>query len=126
MEYPNLERDGWALDSAERRSEVSPDTFHIPPLAERRNLPPGKGVKLLFLLADEEASTGQRAVHCERMWVTIVERRPDGRYVGVLGNRPASSDALSAGDRVVFGPEHVAAVFDGDTGYEPHLPLPRG
>ena len=41
------------------------------------------------------------------MWVLIVETRGD-RYVGELTNEPTAIKGLTVGDRVEFGPEHIA------------------
>jgi hypothetical protein len=102
-----LHVEGWELESAEARQAASPDTFWIPPRAQREGLQPGDGAKLLFQIA----SAGSTGV--ERMWV-IVRRRMDDGYVGVLDSTPTSTDpgasSLVRGCVVVFAPEHVADI----------------
>ena len=98
--------DGWELESAEARHAADPETFWIPPRAQRDGLQPGDGAKLLFQIA----SAGSSGV--ERMWVIVRRRMGDG-YVGVLDSTPTSTDAASSlvrGRMVVFAPEHVAAI----------------
>jgi len=48
------------------------------------------------------------------MWVDIVERTGDPpRYVGELANEPRYIRDLALGDRVEFGPEHIAQTIIG-------------
>ncbi len=105
---PNLEGSGWEMESAVARHGADPDTFRIPAEEERGGLTEGDPVKLLFLLAGEDASGPY--VQCERMWM-VVEEASDGGYVGALDNAPVTSGVLRAGDRVSFGPEHVATIW---------------
>ena len=102
--------EGWALVSTEMRHERHPDSFVIPPRAERENLKPGDGAKLLF---DIETREGGRVTDrgVDRMWV-IVKRRVEGRYVGILENDPGTADGLRLhpGMELLFGPEHVAEI----------------
>ena len=107
---PNLEEGGRDLESAVARHGAAPGTFRIPAEGERANLTRGDLAKLLFLLAGGDESGP--FVQCERMWV-VVEEASDGGggYVGVLDNDPVTSGVLGAGDRVPFGPEHVAAIW---------------
>jgi hypothetical protein len=106
-----IETDGWQLESAEARHAASPDTFLIPPRAQREGLRPGDGAKLLFQIASAETTRVERGV--ERMWV-IVRRRADGLYVGILDSTPTSTDpvtsSLARGCEVLFAPEHIADV----------------
>ena len=85
-----------------------PEAFHIPSLEERSSLRVGARVKLLFLLMTSER--GQPMVQVERMWCTIREVA-GGRYIGTLDSIAATSGALQPGDRIEFGPEHVASVL---------------
>lgn len=111
----NLDDHGWELESAEERHANSP-TFEIPELAERSSLQVGQMVQLLFLFPAKEDGLflidddGEPIVQCERMWVTIqhVDR---GRYHGQLESLPCSSDVISPGDIIAFGPEHVSCVL---------------
>lgn len=110
---PQMEREGWTLESAVSRSEANPNTFLIPSQHERTTLKAGQGVKLIFWIqGDEEFPV------CERMWVLIEQCLADGNYVGLLESDPQTESDLRTGQRLVFGPEHVAEIFNGLTGYE--------
>ena len=77
---------------------------------KRERLAPGDGAKLLF---DIETREGGRVVDrgVDRMWV-IVKARTEFGYVGVLDNDPGTAEnlRLREGDRITFGPEHVADI----------------
>ena len=108
---PSLEADGWMLVSAEERHAAHPATFLIPAKTERERLVPGAAAKLLFHIETKEAGTVIDS-GVDRMWVIVRTVTPEGRYVGVLDNDPRQSEGLNlrAGDDIVFGPEHVAAI----------------
>jgi hypothetical protein len=110
---PELEREGWTLESAASRSEANPNTFLIPSQDARSNLQVGQGVKLIFWIQGEEDFP-----ICERMWVLIEQRLPKGDYVGRLESKPETEATLRPGQRLVFGPDHVAEIFEGLTGHE--------
>jgi len=110
-EHPPMEPGGWALESAVARSEGYPDEFLIPSEDERRSLAVGQGAKLLLWIE----STAEHIPVCERMWVLVVDRLADGFYAGVLESTPETLGGLVKGDRLVFGPEHVADIYTGDT-----------
>jgi hypothetical protein len=103
-----LEADGWELDNAEELHAAYPDRYRIPPREERANLQVGALVKLIFLLKTEEE--GEEVIQGERMWCTIREV-VGSRFVGALESLPVTSDVLQPGDRIEFGPEHVASVL---------------
>jgi len=103
---PTLARDGWELESAEDRHARHPAQFEIPSREERTGLREGARVKLLFLIRD--VSDGTEG--CERMWVTI-DRVTGATYEGILDSQPATTDVLQPGDRIAFGPEHVATIL---------------
>src|SRR5262245_54888582 len=102
---PTLARDGWELESAEDRHARYPAQFEIPSREERTELREGARVKWLFLIREADGTVG-----CERMWVTI-DRVTGATYEGVLESQPATTDVLRPGDRIGFGPEHVASIF---------------
>ena len=90
------------LVDAEERHRAHSTSFSIPRSDLRRALAVGDRVKLLFGMG-----TGSST---ERMWVEVTELA-DGRYVGRLENEPVAIADLRVGDRVAFGPEHVAAIW---------------
>ncbi|WP_425397518.1 hypothetical protein [Aeoliella sp.] len=104
----SLESVGWELESAEQRHALAPDSFHIPGREERESLQAGRRVQLLFLM--EVSDSDVKDIMCEKMWVTI-ETVTATCYRGVLDSMPVSSDALSPGDLVEFGPEHISCVL---------------
>ena len=107
-----MNADDWKLESAEARHAANPDTFWIPPRAQREGLQPGDGAKLLFHIPSQGGSG------VERMWV-IVRRRLEGLYVGVLDSTPLAVDSrsLPRGSTVVFAPEHIADISRPDREY---------
>lgn len=110
LSNPTIEKDGWALLSAELRAEAAPATFIIPARAVRESLSPGDAVKLLF---DIETREGGRVIDrgIDRMWV-IIKGKAEGIYIGVLDNDPGTRENVSLHERdyVIFRPEHVADV----------------
>jgi hypothetical protein len=93
------------LLDAERRHRADPDSFSIPRSDVRRSLAQGDLVKLLFGVGHGDPPPA------ERMWVEVLEAEA-GRYVGRLENEPQVISDLGLGDRVPFGPEHVAATYN--------------
>ena len=110
---PTLDQDGWTLESALSRSETNPNTFLIPSENDRTSIKVGQGVKLVFWIQGEE-----QFPICERMWVLVERRLSQGRYVGRLESTPETAGLLQRGQRLIFGPEHVAEIYAGSTGYE--------
>ncbi len=93
----------YTLDSGAATHGEFPDTFHIPPQAERENLRAGDLAKLIFRIEfDEEA-------HVERMWVRVAEVRPEF-YVGVLDNDPYCTEEIRSGMRVEFQADNVIQI----------------
>jgi len=115
VRLPSLALDFWELESGEERHERSPDSFWIPPRAERETLQPGQTAKLLFVIEGEHPG-GEICVEVGRMWVFVTEAQ-DGEYVGILDNQPASLEPspdvyLSEGVEIPFHPEHVIDIDD--------------
>src|SRR5678815_806389 len=115
MRLASLERDFWQLRSAEESHRAHPETFWVPPLAERCGLSRGKAARLIFEVESEDES-GARVVNGERMWV-IVSERVGNQYIGILDSQPATiepSDGvyLRFGAEIPFGPEHVIDIAD--------------
>ena len=93
------------LEDVEQAARERPDTFLIPPDAERRSQQVGDSVRLHFLLANPAANEPR----AERMWVTIIEPlNSDGCYKGKLENQPAVLKDVTKGDEVSFEPRHIA------------------
>jgi hypothetical protein len=110
MRIPTLEQDYWALVSGESRHAESPDSFWIPPLAERQSLKPGDAAKLIFEIETESEGGGVER-DCERMWVVVSEIAAP-YFIGRLANKPVSVEGndefyLKVDVEVPFLPEHV-------------------
>jgi hypothetical protein len=103
LSFPTIDKDGWALVSAEERAEAAPATFIIPSRAARESLSSGDAAKLLF---DIETREGGRVIDrgVDRMWV-IIKAKAEGSYMGVLDNHPGTAENLTLheGDLVIFG-----------------------
>ena len=105
------------LENVVETHRAAPRTFSIPRADQRSALRVGDLVKLVFR-ADPPSPDGLTA---ERMWVEVREVLPHG-FVGALDNQPSFIRNLKPGDRIAFGPEHVAALHGSPTGLE----LPYG
>ena len=57
------------------------------------------------------------------MWVEVLEAPGSGTFAGQLLNEPRELNGLERGDRLTFGPEHVAAINYSaeELGYDPGL-----
>ena len=86
----------WRLADVEERAAGS-KTFVIPSREEREDLWPGDLAKLIL------EGFG------ERLWVRVVDVLDGCTYVGAMVSSPLGGD-LRLGDRLVFGPEHVADI----------------
>ncbi|SPR98585.1 DUF2314 domain-containing protein [Cupriavidus taiwanensis] len=113
MRLTTLDEDGWELDDGEPIAAAHPDTFWMPPRAERDALAAGQQVKLIFriLVADED---GNEEVHVERMWVNVTGRE-GALYTGELDNQPYCTDEMNPGMPLCFEARHVINIYrEGD------------
>lgn len=111
MRTPDLDDDGWCLESGLERHLLHPESFEIPDEATRTGLQTGDFAKLIFVIAVEEDDEPI----VERMWV-VVREAADGTYFGLLDNEPEidENDEFWLGTEVPFGPEHVIEVQAGN------------
>lgn len=111
MRVPDLDEDGWCLESGLERHLLHPESFEIPDEGIRTGLQPGDFAKLIFVIAVEEDDEPI----VERMWV-VVREAADGGYFGLLDNEPDidENDEFWLGTEVPFGPEHVIEVQAGN------------
>jgi hypothetical protein len=105
---PTLARDGWELENAEERHPGPSVQFELPSREERTELREGEQVILLFRFREKADPEGAASV--ERMVVSI-DRVAGATYEGTLQSRPEPGTVLQQGDRISFGPEHVAAIL---------------
>jgi hypothetical protein len=97
----------YTLDNGVELYDEFPDTFDLPSEAERTTLRPGDFAKLIFRMTNGEK------VAVERMWVRVLELRPQG-YVGALANKPYCTEAITIGMRVGFSAAYVIQVRRGE------------
>ena len=129
MRIPDLDDDGWCLESGVERHALHPESFPIPDEAERGGLKPGDFAKLIFVIAVEEDDEPI----VDHMWV-VVREAADGAFFGLLDNEPDidENDEFWLGTEVPFGPEHVIEVQAGNdesrdyAAREPLKTWPRG
>src|SRR3984957_19215860 len=100
VRLPNLETEGYSLDSGVARNEQHPRTFEIPPEDIRHSVKKGDIVKLMFEYSDSDLPG-------ERMWVRVTGG--NGPYlVGTLSNQPlAKLKRLKLHSKIAFLPEHI-------------------
>ena len=98
----------YRLANAEDGHAAAPRSFFIPSRTERDGLVPGDLAKLVFALVDPQEADPE----AERMWVEVTDRAAGGGYVGLLTNAPRVITTIGIGDRVEFGPEHVAGTLE--------------
>jgi hypothetical protein len=117
MRAPDLDEDGWCLESAVEYHQLHSETFDIPDERTRRNLRPGDFAKLIFAIAVEE---DEDPIY-ERMWV-VVREVSDDIYFGLLDNEPDidENDEFWLGTELPFGPEHIIDVKPGDAESRPY------
>lgn len=98
------------LEDVEKIAREYPDSFFIPPEAERRSQKIGGLVRLHFLLEEP----GEDEPRAERMWVEVTRECDASQpYEGTLTNEPAFIEDLQAGDQVTFEPCHIARTLIG-------------
>jgi len=107
MRTPQIEIDGWELESGEQYHRRAPDTFEVPKTSIRTGLCPGDLAKLIFSISIDNL---EQPIGVERMWVLVREVTPEGRYFGLLDNQPTligANNEFWLDTEVPFGPEHV-------------------
>jgi hypothetical protein len=70
MRQPDIQLDGWCLDSGEAYHADAPSTFWIPARDRRESLQPGDFAKLIFRISVDNL---EEPVTVERMWVIVRE-----------------------------------------------------
>lgn len=93
----------YTLDNCVEAQAEFPDTFALPPERDRQSLGRGDLAKLMFRISHGDQET------VERMWVRVQEVAREG-YAGTLDNDAFCTDAIGAGVRVEFSPEHVIQI----------------
>lgn len=94
----------YTLDNGAETHREFPDTFELPPRAERESLRPGDTAKLMFPI-----SVGDE-VHVERMWIQVLETTPEF-YIGALDNDPYCMQDIQSGDEIQFYSDHVIQIL---------------
>jgi hypothetical protein len=93
------------LVDAEEFNRQYPEAFEIPCLEERENVTVNNTVKAMFTAG----------AYVERMWVRVVGRDHDGRFVGELDSAPAILP-MRPGETVHFEPRHIMDLYSADAG----------
>src|SRR5690242_11880901 len=95
----------WMLEDVERANELSPNSFFIPSLKERKEQKKGDLVRLHFIIINPE----EESPRAERMWVEITGKKLlSNKYVGILTNQPEYLKTLNAGNTIEFEARHIA------------------
>ena len=97
----------YVLINYEERAKANPDTLKLPPRADREALTAGRVVLLYFQSADGRPAEWNSE---EGMWVTITEVTGGPRFIGMVDRNPKLTPDLKKGDRIQFGPEHIAEI----------------
>ena len=104
------------MDNVEQLAGAYSGTLQIPSREMRVRLRKGDIVKLHFR---EDGTEGG-----ERMWVKV-QSGSDRGYMGLLDSDPTRLIEIKAGDRIGFGPEHVASIWiDADHDWDARLAAP--
>lgn len=109
----------YELLDGEEINRRHPDTFEIPSLEQRMNIPDNFWVKLGFVPSKEDHDRCKAAtnscVTLERMWVQVVGRESEqGTYYATLGNQPAVCSGVSIGDSIQFEAKNVLDIVSDD------------
>lgn len=88
-----------ALINAETMAAEHPDAFEIEDRAVREAVKIGDSIKV--------------AAAKERFWVTVVDKTETGEFLGCVDNVLVGTHehGLQYQDVIVFGPEHIYAIF---------------
>ena len=88
------------LDDVESYKLEFCDKFYLPEREKRQNLRTGDIVKLIFRFEDDEFA------QVERMWVVVSETN-NGKFTGILDNKPFTKGCLNVGDEIKFNYKNV-------------------
>lgn len=95
----------YLLENIEAIYKPNHRTMCIPRQEQRDQLQPGEAVRVGFL---PESGNG---VAAERVWVRVELARGEGRFIGVLLEKPETIAGLAAGFRVEFSSDNVSEIF---------------
>ena len=104
----SIDVDGWMIDDGEVAHAAAPDTYWIPPLADRLSIRPGDLAKIRFYI--RVAEEGGVVDHGERMWVQVMGH-VDNWYRGELDNQPGCTHEIAPGLEVWFEARHVINIL---------------
>lgn len=97
------------LENVEDLYRENPQVMCIPRLEERTRLQVGEVVRIGLI-----KEGGSEA---EKMWVRVETARGEGRYIGILLEKPNTVPTLNAGNHIEFKPEHVAEIYIDEADY---------
>jgi hypothetical protein len=110
---------GYVLQNIEDVYRQQPNTMCIPRMEQRYYLPQGETVLLSFF-PEEQTEEQEQPAEADNVWVRVdVMRgeRGEGKYIGVLLEKPPNIPNLDVGYRVEFGAEHVADIYIDESDY---------
>lgn len=114
MREPELQIDGWCLESGDAYHAAAPNTFWIPDRISRETLQPGDLAKLIFRISIDDPD---EPIALERMWVLVRERIEGVGYLGILDNDPsavAENEEFWSGVELPFAPHHIINIEQRD------------
>ena len=88
------------LESTVERNRAAPYTFEIPSKEERESVQPGNYAKIIVLPKNNPG---------ERIWVKVISKLSNGRYLGSFANDPIFFKAKYE-DEVIFREYNIAAI----------------
>lgn len=74
-----------------------------PSIDAKYNIQPGQFAKVIF----SEKDVPQR----ERMWVKVEKRGSNGKYYGILDNKPVIMKNVKLGDKIGFTTRNIIAIM---------------
>lgn len=107
---PNLQENGFQLESGIKLHEEAPKTFWIPTEEQKKNVHKGSIVKLCFEIQTINTE-GEAKSEFERMWVIVADRNGDW-FTGILDNQPYCTNEMQPGLVFEFNTEHIININD--------------
>jgi len=106
---------GYVLHNIEDVYRQQPNTMCIPRMEQRYYLQSGETVRVGFF--PEEQSEDTEEATADSVWVRVELARGEGKYIGVLLEKPETIANLDVGYRVEFGGEHIAEIYIDESDY---------
>jgi hypothetical protein len=108
---------GYVLQNIEDVYRHQPNTMCIPRMEQRYYLQAGETVRIAFFPEEQEGETQAEA---DGVWVRVElsrGERGEGKYIGVLLEKPETIANLDVGYRIEFGAENVGDIYIDESDY---------